>query len=256
LTPTSGARTVVCRNCDAAGAYAAAEAAAVVNRVLAGSERARLLLSTGESQFEFLRHFVRADVDWTRLDCFHLDEYVGLSETHPASFRHYLQRRFADLVPARMHYVDPSSPASLNELRQVVEHQPMDLALVGVGENGHIAFNDPPADMDTTDPYIVVNLDTACRAQQVREGWFSSTEEVPAQAVTMSVQHILRSRQVISVVPHSAKAGVIRRLLTAEAVSPDLPASALLRHEGWALVLDRQSAQFLPANIWKQCVLL
>lgn len=249
-------RTVIRASADAAGAYAAAEVAATLNRVLAEADGARLLLSTGESQFDVLRHLVRADVEWARVDAFHLDEYIALPETHPASFRRYLKERVADIVPLRMHYVDPSSEASLDELRQAVVSAPMDVALVGVGENGHIAFNDPPADFETVEPYIVVDLDQACRAQQVREGWFETTDDVPAQAVTMSVHEILRARRVVSVVPHGPKAAAVRRLLTAEGVSADLPASALLRHEDWSLVLDRMSAQFLPADIWKQCVVL
>jgi glucosamine-6-phosphate deaminase len=247
---------VVCADANAAGAYAAAEAAASLNQVLAEAERARLLLSTGQSQFDFLRYLVRADVDWPRVDVFHLDEYVSLPDTHPASFRRYLRERVAELVPVRMHYVDPSVEASLDELRAQVAAAPMDVAAVGIGENGHIAFNDPPADLNTTEPYIVVELDQICRAQQVREGWFEATNDVPARAVTMSVQEILRSRRVISVVPHAPKAQAVRRLLSAGTVSPDLPASALLGHPDWRLVLDRLSAQFLPAEMWKCCVVL
>lgn len=249
-------RTVICASADAAGAYAAAEVAAALNQVLAERRRANLLLSTGESQFGVLGHLVRADVDWERVDVFHLDEYVGLPEDHPASFRRYLKERVAEIVPVRMHYVEPSSEASLAVLRDFVAASPMDIALVGVGENGHIAFNDPPADLETEEPYIVVDLDEACRAQQVREGWFRTTGDVPAQAVTMSVNEILRARRVVSVVPHAPKAPAVRRLLTAERVSPDLPASALLDHDDWSLVLDRESARSLPAGVWEQCVVL
>lgn len=249
-------RVVICANADAAGAYAAAEVAAMLNTVLATASRARLLLSTGQSQFEVLRHLVRTDVQWSRVDAFHLDEYIGLPETHAASFRRYLRERVADLVPVRMHYVDPGSASSLEELAGEVTSRPMDVALVGVGENGHIAFNDPPADFGTEQPYIVVDLDDACRAQQVHEGWFETTSSVPAQAVTMSVHEILRAQRVMSVVPHAAKATVVRRLLSANDISPDLPASALLRHGDWQLVLDRASAQSLPEEIWKRCVVL
>ena len=257
MTARAGkARTVICVSADAAGAYAAAEVVASLNQVLAVRQRARLLLSTGESQFEVLRRLVRADVDWDRVDAFHLDEYVGLPEGHPASFRRYLSERVADIVAVHMHFVDPSSEAGLADLAAAVAESPMDVALVGVGENGHIAFNDPPADLETAEPYIVVELDEACRAQQVLEGWFATTGGVPARAVTMSVREILRALRVVSVVPHAAKAQAVRRLLSAEGVSADLPASALLEHGDWCLVLDRESAQALTAEVWKQCVVL
>jgi glucosamine-6-phosphate deaminase len=249
-------RVFICASPHSAGQLGAAIVAASLNRALARRDRARLLLSTGESQFETLRELVRRPVDWRRVDAFHLDEYVGLDADHPASFRCYLRERVAAIVPLQMHYVDPSSPAALGHLRDLVAVAPMDVALVGVGENGHIAFNDPPADFETTDPYIEVELDATCRAQQVREGWFANVEDVPARAVTMSVREIMRSREVVSVVPHAHKASAVRRLLTATSISPELPASALSAHEHWFLVLDRASSQTLTKEVWEQCVVL
>jgi glucosamine-6-phosphate deaminase len=249
-------RVVACSTPEAAGELGAAVVAARLNHVLAGRERARLLLSTGESQFETLRSLVRRPVEWGRVDAFHLDEYADLPREHPASFRRYLDERVASVIPLRMHYVDPSSPGELKRLSETVAETPMDVGLIGIGRNGHIAFNDPPADFTATSPYLEVELDAACRAQQVDEGWFETAADVPARAITMSVQEIMRSREIVSVVPHAAKAPVIRRLLTSGEVTPDLPASMLTRHDNALLVLDRGSSQLLPDEIFKRCIVL
>ncbi len=249
-------RVVICENPAAAGEYGAAEVAASLNHVLAMGGRARLLLSTGQSQFETVRSLVRRPVDWARVDGFHLDEYVGITGDHPASFRRYLTERVASVVPLSMHFVDPSSPTSLAELSQLVASAPVDVALVGIGENGHLAFNDPPADFETAEPYIEVGLDARCRAEQVHEGWFAQLQDVPKRAVTMSVHEIMRAGQIISVVPHEAKAPVITRLLRDEMVTPELPATMLRRHERATIVLDRASAGLLPAEVWNRCVVL
>ena len=249
-------RVVICRSPVATGDYAAAEVTARLNAALREKDRARLLLSTGASQFETLRSLVRRRVDWQRVDAFHLDEYVGLEAGHPASFRHYLRERVAELVPLRMHYVDPSSAGAIEELAALVASAPMDAALIGIGENGHIAFNDPPANFETTAPYLEVDLDERCRAQQVGEGWFASIGDVPRRAVTMSVREILRARAIISAVPHAAKAEAVRALLTTTTVSPDLPASALRQHGDVTVVLDLASAQRLPGEVWDTCLVL
>jgi glucosamine-6-phosphate deaminase len=249
-------RVVICGSPASLGSYAAAEIAARLSQALSGQERARLLLSTGESQFETLRSLVRCSVDWWRVDAFHLDEYVGLPLEHPASFRRYLRDRVAEVVPVSMHYVDPSSPADMQALTDLVATAPMDASLVGIGENGHLAFNDPPADFEVRRPYLEVLLAETCREQQVREGWFSHINEVPQRAITMSISTILLSRTIISAVPHAAKAPIIRRLLTSSTVSPDLPASVLSRHPEVTIVLDRASSQLLPQDIWAQCIVL
>jgi glucosamine-6-phosphate deaminase len=250
-----GMRVVVCDSAESLGRYAAAEAAAGLARALSRGDRARLLLSTGQSQFETLRELVRKPLDWSRVDAFHLDEYVGLPREHPASFRRYLHERVASLIPVQMHYVDPSSPGDLQSLKDDAAG-PMDVALIGIGENGHIAFNDPPADFESQETYIEVDLAERCRLQQVGEGWFDDLEDVPGRAITMSVSAILRSRMIVSAVPHSAKAESIKRLLTAVVVSPDLPASALIGHPDALLVIDRSSSQLLPEEVWRQCVVL
>lgn len=249
-------RVVICDDALSLGRYAAAEAAAALAAAQGPEGRARLVLATGQSQFETLADLVRRPVAWERVDVFHLDEYVGLSAQHPASFRRYLKERVADLVPVIMHYVDPSSPEQLRALGELLRTRPADVALVGVGENGHIAFNDPPADFEATEPYIEVGLDARCRAQQVGEGWFARLEEVPERAVTMSVRTIMSARKIISAVPHSAKAEAVAKLLGANGPMAEVPATALLEHPDATLVLDRASSRLLPPAVWARCIVL
>lgn len=249
-------RTFICPDARRAGELAGAIAAAALAETLARKERARLLLSTGASQFETLRALVRRPIAWERVDGFHLDEYIGLDPEHPASFRRYLHERVGQLVPLSMHYVEPEHPTRLAELAEVVSASPMDVALIGVGENGHLAFNDPPADFDATEPYLTVTLDATCRAQQVGEGWFTGPEEVPTQAISMSVHEIMRSRRIVSAVPHAVKAPVIARLLSSDEVTPDLPASMLHRHTDAQLITDAEGAQRLPKEVYEQCIVL
>jgi glucosamine-6-phosphate deaminase len=249
-------RVVICEDARSLGRHAAAEAAAGLNEALSTAPRVRLLLATGESQLETLAELVRRPVDWARVDAFHLDEYIGLPSDHPASFRRYLKERVADLVPLIMHYVDPSSPRELEQLGGMVASAPMDVALVGIGENGHLAFNDPPADLVTTDAYLEVGLAERCRAQQVREGWFGGVYDVPQRAVTMSVSMIMRSLKIISAVPHTAKAPVMRDMLASAEVTADLPASALRQHADVTVFLDRGSSGLLPRQVWERCVVL
>ena len=249
-------RVVICDDALSLGRYAAAETAAALAAAQGPEGRARLVLATGQSQFETLAELVRRPVAWERVDVFHLDEYVGLSADHPASFRRYLKERVADLVPATMHYLDPSSPEQPRALGQLLTTRPADVALVGVGENGHIAFNDPPADLETTEPYIEVSLDSRCRAQQVGEGWFARLEDVPERAVTMSVRTIMSARKIVSAVPHNAKAEAVAKLLAATKPTPEVPATALLAHPDTTLVLDRASSRLLPPATWARCIVL
>lgn len=249
-------RTVILPDSRAVGQLVAAEASAALNQALARQPRARLLLATGASQFDVLASLVRQPVDWERVDAFHLDEYEGLDGGHPASFRRYLKERVADLVPLNMHYVGPDDAQELERLSTLVAQAPFDVALVGVGENGHLAFNDPPADLTAQSVYLRVDLDERCRRQQVGEGWFATLDEVPRRAVSMSVQAILRSRHILCSVPYEAKSEVVLRLLSTEEVTPWLPASALLDHPGTTLFLDRASSRRLPRALWQRCVLM
>ena len=231
------------------GAAAARDAAEIIRAAIAERGEARVVAATGVSQFEFLDALVgEAGIDWGRVVLFHLDEYVGLPESHPASFRKYLKERLAGRVrPGAFHFIDGEAldpRAECRRLGDLISRREVDVAFVGVGENGHLAFNDPPADFETDEPYLVVELDEACRRQQVGEGWFASPDEVPRRAISMSIKQILRSLRVICVVPDARKALAVRDCLESE-VSPHHPASALQRHEGATVYLDRESASLL-----------
>ncbi len=238
---------------EALGVAAAREASLRLNRAIAELGSARLLVSTGASQFETLRALVAESVDWSRVEMFHLDEYIGLDEAHPASFRRYLRERLTSRVPLqRVHFVDPGPdrPASqvIAELSQVIGTRAIDVALIGIGENAHIAFNDPPADFDYDGAYLVVQLDEQCKQQQVREGWFPSLNDVPQEAISMSVRQILRSRAILCPVPHSQKADAIRRTLE-PGESRDVPASILKRHPDITLYLDQESSRMVSPQV-------
>jgi glucosamine-6-phosphate deaminase len=234
---------------EALAAAAAKLVAAVTRDAIEERGEACLVAATGASQFRFLDTLAReAGVDWSRVTFFHLDEYVGLSSDHPASFRKYLRERVAErLRPGAFHYVDGEAQDAAAECRRLgdeISRRVVDVALVGIGENGHIAFNDPPADFDTREPYIVVELDEACRAQQVGEGWFASLEEVPRRAISMSAWQILQARHVVAIVPEQRKARAVRDCLEEE-ISPSRPASILRRHPSAVLFLDPASASLL-----------
>lgn len=231
-------------NVEELGRLAAVEAAGILNRSIGEHGGARLILSTGASQFAFLDALGRQSIDWGKVEMFHLDEYVGLPDTHPASFRKYLRERFLSYANVKKaHWVDgDGDPAgAIFELTREINRSPVDLALIGIGENVHIAFNDPPADFESTEAYKVVDLDDDCKRQQVREGWFESLETVPVRAITMTVRKILDSRTIISFVPHAVKAGAVKRALE-PGVTPDVPASILKTHADWRLYLDAASA--------------
>lgn len=228
---------------------AATEAASIIRQAIAERGRAYLIAATGASQFEFLEALVRQPhIDWKRTTFFHLDEYVGLPETHPASFRRYLRQRIVDRVqPGAFHFVNGDEPIPAAECQRVgelISRQTIDAAFVGIGENGHLAFNDPPADFDTQEPYLIVGLDEACRRQQVGEGWFETVDDVPLQAISMSIQQILKARNVLCVVPDQRKARAVRDCLELE-ISPLRPASALQRHARTTIYLDKESAALL-----------
>ena len=231
-------------------ARAASErAAAVLRETLTGSGRANVIAATGASQFDFLDALTAApEIDWRHVVLFHLDEYVGLPETHPASFRRYLKERIASRVrPAAFHFIEGDAEDPTAEARRVGEilaRHPIDVAFVGIGENGHLAFNDPPADFETEEPYLVVDLDEACRRQQLGEGWFPSLADVPRRAISMSIRQILKSREILSMVPDERKARAVRDCLELE-ISPDRPASILRTHPRTTVYLDRPSASLL-----------
>jgi len=212
----------------------------------------RLVAATGQSQLDFLDTLSHAGgIEWPRVELFHLDEYVGLSIDHPASFRKYLLERLIRKVGIeRYHLLDgESDPQEVAERTgRELASAPVDLAFVGIGENGHLAFNDPPADFETERPYLIVTLDEACRTQQVGEGWFAGLDDVPRQAISMSVRQILKSREIICLVPDRRKAKAVRACLE-DPISPMAPASILRTHARTTLYLDADSAELLePAT--------
>jgi glucosamine-6-phosphate deaminase len=223
-------------------------AAAAIRAAIGASGNARIVAATGASQFEFLAALVtEPGVEWTRVEMFHLDEYVGLPVDHPASFRRYLLERL--IRPAgltRYHLLDAEDDAATvaHRVGMLLAESPVDVAFVGIGENGHLAFNDPPADFETDQPYVIVTLDDACRRQQVGEGWFASIDAVPSRAISMSIRQILKARQIVAVVPEARKAEAVRACLEGE-VTPMAPASALRGHANTTIYLDRDSASLL-----------
>ena len=228
---------------------AADEAARVIRQAIAERGQAHLIAATGASQFEFLEALVREpNIDWSQIVFFHLDEYVGMPASHPASFRRYLQERIVDRVkPGAFHFVNGDSSDPMAECRRIgdlISRRTIDAAFVGIGENGHLAFNDPPANFETEEPYLVVKLDEECRNQQVGEGWFNSLDEVPRQAISMSIRQILKARRVICIVPERRKARAVKDCMEFE-ISPMRPASILQQHPCTTIYLDKDSASLL-----------
>lgn len=235
----------ITENAKELGQVAGLLAAEILRDTLKKQPRARLIVATGASQFETLATLTSAaGIDWNRVDGFHLDEYIGLSADHPASFCGYLRDRFVQKVPiASFHYLD-----GLGEPDQVIANAcealraaPIDLALIGIGENGHLAFNDPPADFDTKAEYHIVTLDEACRQQQVGEGWFATLADVPTRAFSMTISAILAAKAIVCSVPDERKAIAVRNAIEGP-LTPSVPASILRKHPALTLVLDKPSA--------------
>jgi glucosamine-6-phosphate deaminase len=235
------------------GKIAGAATASIIRDAIETQGFANIILATGASQFETLNQLITERIRWDKVVMFHLDEYIGLPVTHKASFRKYLQERFLSKVPAlKAAYLingeadDPQEEC--RRLNDIISNHPIDVALVGIGENGHLAFNDPPADFDTADPYIIVELDEACRQQQCNEGWFASANEVPRQAISMSVKQIIKSKNIIASVPDSRKAEAVKNSLE-KSVSNLFPASILQLHSHCSFYLDEASASLLSLAV-------
>ena len=241
-------RIILTPDRDAMGRWVATSAAADLRQAIDQRGKANLVVATGSSQFEVLRELVKQpDIDWSRVHGFHLDEYVGLSSDHPASFCKYLKERFVDHVPlASFEYLrgDEDPAETIKRAGELLSHSPTDVALVGIGENGHLAFNDPPADFSTEEPYLLVGLDEPCRQQQVGEGWFGSLDEVPTHAISMSVRQILKAAVIYCSVPDQRKAAAVRATIEDE-ISPEIPASILREHARVTLVIDEAAASEL-----------
>lgn len=244
-------KVTLSKNCSALGNAAGTAAAEYLKKVIADNDYARIILSTGASQFETLESLIAGGVDWSKIEMFHLDEYVGLPESHIASFRKYLKERFISKINLKGYYLVDGNPDTITALGEKLREKPVDLGLIGIGVNGHIAFNDPPADFDTKDAYIVVNLDATCRQQQVGEGWFGSIDEVPKQAISMTPYQIMQCKKIITAVPHAVKANAINMALTQE-ISNLVPATLLRTHPDWNLFIDESSAGLLDEQTRNQ----
>ena len=234
---------------ESLGANAAAEIARLLCEAVEKNGSARVILSTGASQFATIDALVKLDVPWEKVEMFDLDEYVALPESHIASFRNYLTERFVSKVPVKAaHFVNGEGDvaANIEALTRELRSAPVDVGVIGIGENGHIAFNDPPADFDTDLAYKVVDLDERCKKQQVGEGWFATVDDVPKQAITMTVKQIMACRHIVTAAPHGVKAEAIFNTVT-QPVSPMVPATILKTHPDWKLFIDDASAQKLFA---------
>ena len=232
------------------GKAAAEKAEEILREAIKEKGKAYFIAATGSSQFEFLENLTQiTSINWGKTTMFHLDEYIGLSESHPASFRRYLSERFVNKVyPGTVHLIEGDAPDPQKEcerLNEIISQKEIDVAFVGIGENGHLAFNDPPADFTTEKPYIIVELDEACRRQQLGEGWFNSIEDVPKRAISMSVKQIMKSRNIICTVPDKRKAQAVKDCFGGEEISPQYPSSILKKHDRCFLFLDKQSSMYL-----------
>ena len=235
------------------GRAAAEQAATAIRRAITKREHARIIAATAASQLEFLDALTRASgIDWTKVEAFHLDEYIGLPNTHPGSFRKMLMEQLVEKTGIKQYHLlagDAPDPAAVvREVSTQLAAAPIDIAFLGIGENGHIAFNDPPADFETEDPYIIVALDEACRRQQVGEAWFSDISQVPTHAISMSARQILKAKEILAVVPDIRKAAAVQACFEGT-INPMAPASILRRHPNATIYLDKNSASLLSPSL-------
>lgn len=235
---------------DQMGKAAAEAGAGVIKKAIESKDYANIIVATGASQFEMLSNLVKfEDIDWSKVKMFHLDEYIGLSIEHPASFRKYLKERFVNpignLKQVNLVNGEANDPEEeCKRLGEIISENEIDVAFVGIGENGHLAFNDPPADFETENAYLVVDLDEKCRMQQLGEGWFGSIDEVPTKAISMGIKQILKSGCIIVTVPDERKAEAVKGSVEGE-VSNFCPASILQTHPNCKIFLDEAAASLL-----------
>ncbi len=243
-------KLIICSKADI-GVKSAKQAEELICKAIEEKGSARILLSTGASQFPFFEEFVKASIDWSKVEMFHLDEYVGISAEHPASFKNYLLNRFINKVhPGKYHLIDGQNDPeeTIAKLTALLNESPVDVGLIGIGENAHIAFNDPPADFNDTRAYKVVTLDKRCLQQQIGEGWFKTEEECYKQAISMTCDRIMQCKHIISVVPYKVKAEAIYNTF-ANDVTPTVPATLMKRHADCAVYVDEDSASMLTAEL-------
>jgi glucosamine-6-phosphate deaminase len=232
---------------------AAEQAATAIRNAISRQGRARIVAATAASQIDFLEALTEApSIDWSKVEAFHLDEYIGLPVTHPGSFRKMLLEQLIQKTGiSKYHLLDGDAPdpaAGARRVSKELASSPVDIEFLGIGENGHVAFNDPPANFEMEDPYIIVELDEACRRQQVGEAWFANISQVPRRALSMSVRQVLKAKEILAVVPDERKAQAIRACFTGE-ISPMAPASILRTHPNATIYLDENSASLLPAGL-------
>ena len=237
----------VFENAAELGQVAAKYSAEIINEAIARKGKARIVLSTGASQFDTIQALTETDVDWSKVEMFHLDEYIGLPESHPASFRKYLKERFLSKVNIGKAYLvdgedDPQKVIAY--LSAEIRKEPIDIGLIGIGENAHVAFNDPPADFGTEEAFICVELNDTCKQQQVREGWFATIDDVPRQAISMSVHQIMQCRHIVTCVPYAVKAKAIKDTIESPLTNM-VPATMLKKHPDFVLYLDKDSASLI-----------
>ena len=244
-------KVVISQDATEMGSAAAEAGAQLLCDAIERRGQANMIVATGASQFEVLKALTQdTRVDWSKVVGFHLDEYIGLSVEHPASFRKYLKERLVDKVPLNeFHYVNGEVDAEgeCQRLGGLIKEHPIDVAFIGIGENGHVAFNDPPADFETEAPYLVVELDEACRKQQQGEGWFPTLDDVPQRAISMSVKQIMKSSAIMCSVPDRRKAEAVRAAVEGP-ITPDVPASVLQEHPHATLFLDKAAAELLNTD--------
>ena len=239
---------------DEMATAAASSVAQAIKHAIREKGQANIVVGTGNSQFEMYEHLVASKgVDWFKVVMFHLDEYIGLEPGHPAALRTYVMKNFVDKVgPLRAMYLVKGEAADpVQECRRLavlIQAHPIDVACIGFGENGHLAFNDPPADFKTEEPYLVVQLDERCRRQQVGEGWFRSLSQVPTRAISMSVRQILKSKKLVATVPDLRKAEAAKNALEGP-VTPQCPASIVQQHDNCDVFLDEAAASRLSGEL-------
>ena len=238
----------ICKDRYELGKSAAKFTAQLINEAINKKGSARIVLSTGASQFDTLAALVTEEVDWSKVEMFHLDEYVNLPETHIASFRKYLKEKFTSKVNLKSAYFVDGTKENIEYLTNEIRKEDIDVGLIGIGENAHIAFNDPPANFDTDEAYIAVNLNDTCKQQQVGEGWFNTVDEVPKQAVSMSCKQIMKCKNIVSCVPYSVKAKAVYNTLNST-LTNKVPATLLKTHENFTLYVDADSAKLLELPI-------
>lgn len=234
----------ICKDRYELGKSAAKLTAQLLNDAIAEKGEARLCLSTGASQFDTLAALIQEKVDWSKVEMFHLDEYVDLPETHPASFRKYLKEKFTTKVNLKAAHFVEGTEENIKTLSAEILKSPIDVGLIGIGENAHIAFNDPPANFDVEDPYIIVALNDTCKKQQVGEGWFATVDDVPKYAVSMSVKQIMKCKNIVTCVPYAVKAPAIAATLK-NTLTNEVPATMLKQHPAFTLYIDADSASEL-----------